>query len=127
MTADVFAWIEGEAQSFDAIVANLFLHHFKEAGLTQLFAGIARRTPLFIACEPHRARVPLLGSRMLGVIGCNDVTRHDAVVSVLAGFHGHELSQLWPAERGWTLTEHRAGLLSHFFAAVSAAAAALPS
>jgi hypothetical protein len=117
--ADVFAWLEADGQGCDAIVANLFLHHFDDAALTRLLAGIARRTQLFIACEPRRARFPLLGSRLLGLLGCNDVTRHDAVVSVRAGFHGRELSQRWPSVAGWTLAERRAGLFSHHFVALN--------
>jgi hypothetical protein len=37
-------------------------------------------------------------------LACNDVTRHDAVASVRAGFSGRELSRLWPGE-GWRLQE----------------------
>jgi hypothetical protein len=59
----------------------------------------------------------LAGSRMLGVIGCNDVTRHDAVASVRAGFDDGELSALWPRDPGWTLTEHARAMFSHCFVA----------
>ena len=39
------------------------------------------------------ARAPALwASRLWALIGCNDVTRHDAVISVRAGFAGEELS-----------------------------------
>jgi hypothetical protein len=53
---------------------------------------------------------------MLGAIGCNDVTRHDAVASVRAGFRDGQLSALWPAGP-WKLTERGAGLFSHLFVA----------
>ena len=33
------------------------------------------------------------------------MTRHDAVVSVRAGFRDGELSALWPHEPGWKLDE----------------------
>jgi Methyltransferase domain len=115
--ADVFAWLEAGDEEYDAIVANLFLHHFGDHDLTELLARVARRTRLFIACEPLRGRVELIGSRLLGLLGCNDVTRHDAVASVRAGFRGSELSQHWPGMAGWTLTERRAGLFSHYFSA----------
>ena len=114
--ADVFQWLD-RARPFDAIVTNLFLHHFDTPALTAMLAAIARRTDVFVACEPRRARLPLAGSRMLGLLGCNDVTRHDAVLSVRAGFAGDELSALWPAEQGWTLNERPAGLFSHLFVA----------
>ncbi|HYC45395.1 MAG TPA: methyltransferase domain-containing protein [Burkholderiales bacterium] len=115
--ADAREWLEGTREPYDAIVANLFLHHFETQALEAMLGAIARRTNLFVACEPRRARFPLAGSRMLGLIGCNDVTRHDAVLSVRAGFAGAELSALWPPRSGWTVQEGPAGLFSHLFVA----------
>jgi hypothetical protein len=117
--ADVFDWLRAEGPQYDCIVANLFLHHFEAPQLAEMFALASRRTRLFAACEPRRARIPLAGSRMLGLIGCNDVTRHDAHVSVRAGFAGRELSACWPGGGQWTLEERRAGLFSHLFVAAS--------
>ena len=85
--------------------------------MAELFALAARRTQAFIACEPRRSTLALAGSRLLGVVGCNDVTRHDAVVSVRAGFSGRELSALWPAAGGWKLDERARGPFSHAFVA----------
>ena len=53
----------------------------------------------FVACEPRRSAFALLGARMVFALGANDVTRHDAVASVRAGFRGRELSGLWPTAR----------------------------
>ena len=117
--ADVFDWLAEPLADYDAIVANLFLHHFEPPQIARLFALAALRAPLFVACEPRRARLPLLGSRLVGLLGCNDVTRHDAVLSVRAGFNGKELSELWPAEGRWQLEESSAGLFSHVFIAKS--------
>jgi hypothetical protein len=64
--------------------------------------------------DPRRSARSLLFSRLLWVIGCNQVTRHDAVVSIRAGF---ELSRLWPADQSWTLQENPAGWFSHLFVA----------
>jgi hypothetical protein len=114
---DVFDWLARDSAPFDAIVANLFLHHFEPDALTRLFALAAARTRLFVACEPRRARLPLAGSRVLGLIGCNDVTRHDAVLSVRAGFAGCELSALWPDGAGWKTRESSVGFFSHLFVA----------
>jgi hypothetical protein len=116
--ADVFTWLaQPAAPMFDVIVANLFLHHFDAARLTALLALIARRTRVLIACEPRRSGRALFGSRLLGAIGCNDVSRHDAVVSVRAGFTNQELSGLWPAGNAWSLREQGCGLFSHCFVA----------
>jgi hypothetical protein len=101
----------------DAVVANLFLHHFDDEHLQGLLAEAARLAPLFVACEPRRGRIPLLGSRLLWAVGCGAVTRYDAPVSVRAGFRAAELSQLWP-RGGWRLHEASARLFTHTFAAV---------
>ena len=58
---DVFVWLEREDHpQYDAVMANLFMHHFEGDALSRLFRGIARITDCFIACEPRRARVALL-------------------------------------------------------------------
>jgi Putative S-adenosyl-L-methionine-dependent methyltransferase len=114
--ADVFEWLES-APPTTVIIANLFLHHFEERELRHLLALASQRTQFFIACEPRRAGWSLFNSQLLGLIGCNDVTRHDAVVSVRAGFAGEELTRLWPATGGWEAREGSAGLFSHGFTA----------
>ncbi len=93
VTADAFDFLEQAEQGCaDVITANLFLHHFPKEQLTRLLTRIAQLTRLFVACEPRRAMMALLASRMLWAIGCNDVSRHDAVVSVRAGFNEQELA-----------------------------------
>ena len=117
-TADAFAWLaQPGARVFDVIVANLFLHHFDTPRLAELLCLIARRARVLIACEPERSGRALFGSRLLGVVGCNDVSRHDAIVSVRAGFKNRELSAMWPAGGAWALREHARGLFSHCFVA----------
>jgi SAM-dependent methyltransferase len=117
-TADVFSFLDNEKPSrYDIILANLFLHHFPERDLARLFEQIASLAPLFVAVEPRRDWRALIACRGLWTIGCNDVTRHDARVSVRAGFTGKELSQLWPKLTGWQLRDQAAGLFSHCFAA----------
>jgi hypothetical protein len=114
---DVFQFLRASPEKFDAVSANLFLHHFEPEALAEMFALVAARTTLFAACEPRRDALGLAGSHMLWALGCNDVTRHDAVVSVRAGFAGDELSNLWPEGGGWSLGERRAGLFTHAFLA----------
>lgn len=118
VAADVFDWLaQSTGEVFDAMVANLFLHHFEPARLTALLSRVVTRTRVFIACEPRRSGLALAGSHMLWAIGCNDVSRHDAAVSVRAGFEGEELSALWPQTNGWRLQECAQGLFSHCFVA----------
>jgi len=116
--ADVFDWIsQPTLEACDGIFANLFLHHFSEPQLRLLFSHIARLTSLFIAVEPRRSLWSVRFCRLLWLIGCNQVTRHDARISVRAGFEGDELSQLWPVEGIWSLMEEPANLASHLFIA----------
>ena len=101
----------------DVFVANLFLHHFEADRLKDLFGRISQHADCLIAIEPRRTAWPLFCSRLLWAIGCNDVTRHDAVASVRAGFAGYELSALWPDRAGWQLFERSVGPFSHIFIA----------
>ena len=122
--ADVFAWLQ-TPRDFDLIVANLFLHHFADPELQRLLHMASESAPLFVACEPRRSAFALAGSHLLGLIGCNEVTRHDAVVSVRAGFTGREISALWPQPHAsgekvsprFVLEEGARGLFSHAFRA----------
>jgi hypothetical protein len=115
---DVFEWLcRPHAETADVTLANLFLHHFQEGELTTLLTLAAQQTKRFVACEPRRSRTGLAGVSLLRLIGCNDVTIHDAGISVRAGFLDREVSKLWPADDGWRLTEHRRGLFTHAFVA----------
>lgn len=117
VVSDVFAWLDQSAPVADVMLANLFLHHFQDQPLAKLFRLAAARTNLFLACEPRRSPMALIAAHSLALIGCNAVTRHDAVASVRAGFVGQELSVLWPVDAGWSSTEQPAGLFSHCFVA----------
>jgi SAM-dependent methyltransferase len=101
----------------DVILANLFLHHLGNDELRALLNGVAQRCGTFVACEPRRSALARAASRCVGALGCNAVTRHDAVASVRAGFANRELSALWPTPSGWSFTECRAGMFSHLFIA----------
>jgi len=116
--ADIFQWLhDTAAEKTDVILANLVLHHFTDAQLTTLFSAAAKKADAFIAVEPRRGGWPLFCAQSLGLIGCGPVARHDAPISVRAGFAGSELSALWPQGNDWELTERRAGLFSHLFVA----------
>jgi hypothetical protein len=103
--------------SVDVITTNLFLHHFQPEVLADLFRLAARSTGLLVACEPRRTRFALRSARLLWAIGLNDVSLHDAKVSVRAGFDGTELSALWPDREAWDLEEGGARLFAHRFVA----------
>lgn len=120
-SADVFDFLRARSSPVDVITANLFLHHFADEQLARLLAETARLAPLVVACEPRRAKFVVRASRLLWIIGCNDVSVHDAVVSARAGFDGGELSALWPSPNEWKLEEHAAGFFTHCFVARRAA------
>jgi hypothetical protein len=101
----------------DIVTANLFLHHLDEAALTRLLALAARPSRAFVACEPRRSGLALLGAHLVALLGANDVTRHDAVASVCAGFSGHDLSALWPQSGSWALGERAVFPFTHVFRA----------
>ena len=119
VAADALEWLEQSPGAPNAVTfANLFVHHFEGERLARLLAGIAAHSRAFVCCEPRRARFALVGSHLLWAIGCNDVTRHDAVVSVHAGFRERELTRAWPTGPGhWHTAETPAGAFSHLFVA----------
>lgn len=121
--ADVLDWAAqtGGAMTppaWDLITTALFLHHFEAAPLDELLVAIAASTDRFFACEPRRGWLALAASHLVGAIGANQVTRVDAVLSVHAGFRGHEITELWSSTPGaWHSSEHAAGPFSHCFSA----------
>jgi hypothetical protein len=123
LAVDALDWARAPTQQqscdrWDLVLANLFLHHFDEGDLRELLAAAAGRCNAFVACEPRRSPTALFGSRLLPALGVSADTRHDATVSVRAGFRGKELSRMWPAGPSrWRLEERPAGLFSHLFVA----------
>jgi 2-polyprenyl-3-methyl-5-hydroxy-6-metoxy-1,4-benzoquinol methylase len=118
LEADVFSVMTALVpDTYDVIVTNLFLHHFEAEQLRQLLAEVRYKTKLFIATEPRRGAWGLTATRMVGALGCNSVTRHDARVSVEAGFAADELTQAWTCHDAWKLEERRVGPFTHFFSA----------
>jgi hypothetical protein len=115
--ADVQEWSR-RGEVVDLVTANLFLHHFSDSQLAEMFQVFSRNCSTFVACEPRRWMPSVVGTRLLWYIGCNRVTLHDADVSVRAGFRERELSSLWPAESGFQVREEPAGFASHLFLAM---------
>jgi hypothetical protein len=115
---DIFDWLQRPYPApNDVTIANLFLHHFVEHDLQELMRHAAQQTGFFLACEPERIHFSLYAAQLLPLIGCNEVTRHDVGISIRAGFREKELSELWPADPGWRLTESLAGWFTHCFKA----------
>lgn len=115
--ADALEWL-GEGAAPPVWMANLFLHHLHEPQLRGLFAAARARARLLVACDPRRSNGVLWMVRLLGLIGCSAVTRHDAELSVRAGFQGRELTRCWGDPAGWQVDEGPAGWWGHRFVAV---------
>lgn len=120
--ADARIWLATAAGACDVLWANLFLHHFDGTDLQSLLRRAGAASNSFVALEPRRHLTARVGCELLWLIGCNHVTRHDARLSVRAGFREHELSALWPEQAGWRLGERPAGVFSHLFTATRAPA-----
>jgi SAM-dependent methyltransferase len=120
VAADVFDALSAARRTdgcgWNLVLANLFVHHFDGAALDRLLDLIAARALAFVACEPRRSAVALLGSHLVGLLGANQVTREDAVLSVHAGFTNGELTALWPTT-GWRVLEYPALPFTHCFVA----------
>jgi SAM-dependent methyltransferase len=91
--ADLRAFIGFDA--YDVICGNLIFHQFSASELQAVGRRIQKRAQLILACEPARL---LHSQRMFRLfaplIGANHVSRHDAHVSIAAGFLGEELPRL---------------------------------
>lgn len=106
--AEEISWKQGSVFDQDdtggILVANLFLHHFKEGELAQL-GQVASQFGAMIFVEPLRKPGSLaLGRGMLPLV--NRVTKHDMIVSIEAGFIAGELAGMLglnPAQ--WNLSE----------------------
>lgn len=90
------------------VIGNLIFHHFDDAALRTLGREIDRHATALLANEPVRRR---LSQRLLTlacrVIGAHPYTRHDAAVSIHAGFRGEELPQalgLEPTRWRWRIS-----------------------
>ena len=101
-------WWSGDVFDYErydettVVVANLFLHHLVSSELQKLGAKIHGVRGV-LAAEPYRGGVSLMMSRCL-LPFVNDVTRHDMVVSIRAGFRQGELGRELSHELGGALT-----------------------
>lgn len=77
---------------YSVILGNLIFHHFSAPELADLGNRLRSTARLIVACEPARHRIfQLLIAVVAPLLGANHVTRHDARVSIAAGFRADEL------------------------------------
>ncbi len=78
--------------AYAAVMGNLIFHQFTDPELAALGTDLRRHARIIVACEPVRRRVSQVLFRTLGpLFGANQVSLHDAHVSIAAGFRGNEL------------------------------------
>lgn len=95
------------------IVGSLILHHFQDEQLQQM-GEVLRDRRLLVFAEPLRSPLALAEGYALFPF-VNDVTRHDMMVSIRAGFVKGELARKLGLLEGWNWTEKatlRGGLRS---------------
>ena len=92
------AWHAADLRAFDgygpyaAAIGNLIFHQFRAAELAQIGSRLEQTARVILACEPARRRLSqALFAGFGALIGANYVSRHEARVSIAAGFLGDEL------------------------------------
>ena len=106
---DSVSWSEGdffrslEDDSSEVVVGNLILHHFQDEQLAELGALFKNKKRL-IFTEPLRSSLSLAEGYLLWPL-INDVTRHDMIVSIRAGFRPGELPEKLGLQEGWEWKE----------------------
>jgi hypothetical protein len=101
------------------VIANHILHQFEDEALGALGAKLRHAATHLIINETARRSLHLWQARAAFLLGLNHVSRHDALVSVRAGFRGTELPVLLglpPAEWQWQI--HSTTLGAYRFVAV---------
>jgi hypothetical protein len=80
---------------YPVVIGNLIFHQFNDAELSTLGAKLRREARIIVASEPERRRISQIATAAFALLlGVSRVTRHDAHVSVGAGFRGDELPRL---------------------------------
>jgi hypothetical protein len=82
----------GRYRDYPVVIGNMIFHQFDDAALAALGRRIADSAHVIVACEPSRRRTSQVFYRFIApLIGANRISRHDAHVSIGAGFEGDEL------------------------------------
>ena len=112
-------WWRGELEHYEAyearpaVFANWILHQLEDDALARLGAHWNASAQLLLCSETRRSAVARRLVRLgLALLRMHPVTRHDAIVSLEAGFRGEELPRLLgldPARWQWTVSENILG------------------
>jgi len=93
-----WAWLRGDLRAFahydehPVVLGNLIFHHLTTGELRALGSEFSQHARLVLASEPaRRRRYQTLFDAGAALLGGSHVTRHDARVSIAAGFLDDEL------------------------------------
>ncbi len=104
---DLFEVLESRssADKETGMIANMFLHHFIDADLGKMGAILQSAFSRLLISEPARfSHFEWLARPFFPLV--NDVTRHDMIVSIRAGFQKGELPRLLGLDsKTWKWTE----------------------
>ncbi|MCC5807439.1 MAG: hypothetical protein JJU00_14035 [Opitutales bacterium] len=120
-----FRWEQADALGYSGwphhsiIVVNFLLHQFTDAELRRFGDSVRPHARVILANETARGPLRVWLARTAFVLGLNHVSRHDAVVSVRAGFRGEELPALLGLDpaAGWEASVHTTALGAYRLAA----------
>lgn len=102
---DRVGWIQGDLFEYRAygdhtvVVANLFLHHLS-AGQLKRLGNLISGVHGILVTEPYRGKAAMYMGKCLFPL-VNDVTRHDMMVSIRAGFQENELGAMLGCHFKW--------------------------
>jgi hypothetical protein len=105
------AWQSADLRTFagyadyPVVIGNLIFHQLSENELAELGAALRPNARAIVACEPARQRFSQALLAVFGPpLGAAAVTRHDARVSVAAGFQRDELPRALGLDAGeWNI------------------------
>jgi len=87
---------EFQAENFDILIATLFLHHFSDDELINLFTSLKKQAKVgIIVNDIHRHPIAYYSIKWLtSIFSKSSMVKYDAPLSVLRAFKRHELASI---------------------------------
>jgi len=110
---DHWRWLQTDLLDFQSyagesvVIGNLILHQFEAAELAGIGRMMQQHARVIVFSEPARRKMHVWQIRLLAPISLSAVAKHDACVSIQAGFLGEELPMALGLDRRnwkWTIT-----------------------
>ena len=110
---DHWRWLQTDLLDFQnykgqsVVIGNLILHQFTAGELAGIGGMMQRHSRVIVFSEPARRRLHVHQIRLIAPFSLSAVAKHDACVSIRAGFLGEELPMALGLDRRhwkWTVT-----------------------